>query len=274
MHQTHKNLEGTDYVCECCGRTGDSLSKPCPQAPMAVKRAVARIETIDAAFESAQSWGSWMAMVSNERKELVNMLNRDYGLHLEHKYKKTTILTAGNVAPPLDAFALPNAAPPEETPQKVAWRWANFVFGEVAPKDRLLRALRFMEEAAELTQAVGLTREDAHTMVDAVYARTPGVVKQEIGGVMLTLMVLGSTCGVDVAAASAEEQARVWSPHMIQKIRARQATKPQPTRSHHSDCQHVRSTGACDCRYNADGTLMCRRQQYYELWQNEVKKGP
>ena len=43
--------------------------------------AIKRISEIDAMFESATGWGSWMVMCANERKDLANR----HGL--EHKYQ-------------------------------------------------------------------------------------------------------------------------------------------------------------------------------------------
>jgi hypothetical protein len=242
-HLTHKlrysDSSLYDDVCEWCGATDarcgaadDPQKRPCPRAPDEVKKAVARIAEIDQMFETASNWGSWMSSVGKERKYLVNKLKADHGLILEHKYERKVVQTAGNVVPPVELFDLPNQKPYGESTQLEARRWAKYVFGEEVADDVLLRTLRFAEEAVELTQACGLARSDIHKMVDIVYDRPVGVVRQEVGGVMLTLLVLCSAPAVDVLldAAVSDELARVWTPELIAKVRARQATKPVPTR--------------------------------------------
>ena len=114
--------------------------------------------------------------------------------------------------------------------QPEAWRWAQHAFGPDAAGDKLLRALLFIEEAIELVQACGLDDVDVHKMTDIVYDRPRGAVRSEVGGVMLTLMVLSTTQDVRAFDALVDEQRRVWTPEIIAKVRARQATKPQPTR--------------------------------------------
>jgi hypothetical protein len=46
--------------------------------------ALQRIAEIDAEFEQATGWGSWMVMVANERERLVDDL-RENGYRVEHK---------------------------------------------------------------------------------------------------------------------------------------------------------------------------------------------
>ncbi len=47
---------------------------------------LARIAEIDAMFESAQTWGSWMVGASNERAGLVRLLKKYDDTIVEHKY--------------------------------------------------------------------------------------------------------------------------------------------------------------------------------------------
>lgn len=51
--------------------------------------AMNRINEIDAMFEDARGWGSWMVEAANEREHLVNML-RKQGVDIEHKYLART----------------------------------------------------------------------------------------------------------------------------------------------------------------------------------------
>ena len=48
-----------------------------------------RIAEIDAMFEDATGWGSWMVMCANEREGLVNALRKD-GHDIPHKHQART----------------------------------------------------------------------------------------------------------------------------------------------------------------------------------------
>lgn len=56
-------------------------------ATVTVAEAKRRIAEIDAKFEAAKGWGSWMVMVANEREDLVNRLNSQWGEKIEHKWQ-------------------------------------------------------------------------------------------------------------------------------------------------------------------------------------------
>lgn len=53
-----------------------------PWVPAALKR----IAEIDAMFEEARGWGSWMVMCANERENLVDRLNF-VGIKTDHKWQ-------------------------------------------------------------------------------------------------------------------------------------------------------------------------------------------
>lgn len=80
---------------------------------------------------------------------------------------------------------------------RIARDWAVRCFGAKHVTDRRVRAQRFLEEAIELTQAVGLDRDDSIAIVDMVYSRPTGDVYQEAGGTMLTLCILLETIELD-----------------------------------------------------------------------------
>lgn len=88
------------------------------------------------------------------------------------------------------------------------------------------RGFRFTEEALELAQAVGVTREEALQLVDYVYGRPVGETAQEVGGVMITLAGLCTAKSVDMEDAAMVELHRVHSPAVIAKIRAKEHDKP------------------------------------------------
>jgi len=70
------------------------------------------------------------------------------------------------------------------------------------------RCARLHEEAAELFQSVGGTREVAHGIVDMVFDKKPGDLPQEIGGVTFTLLGLCALKGLRLDDVLATELAR------------------------------------------------------------------
>lgn len=105
--------------------------------------------------------------------------------------------------------------------------WLVECFGEQIASDRVERNHRFFEESTELVQSCGMTREDAHALVDYVYGRPAGEPAQEMGGVMVTLAALGLANGLDMRADGEAELARICEPSVMEKIRAKQASKPR-----------------------------------------------
>lgn len=102
--------------------------------------------------------------------------------------------------------------------------WMMECFGEAISGDMLERADRFTEEALELAQTMpGFSAERAHALVDYVFGRDVGERKQEVGGVMVTLAALCLAAGEDMHDAGETELARINQPHIVEKIRAKQA---------------------------------------------------
>lgn len=103
--------------------------------------------------------------------------------------------------------------------------WLLECFGAEIAGNKLERSHRMLEEALELGQAVGCTRDEAHQLVDYVYGRPVGETIQEVGGVMLTLAALCRAHGVDMHEAGERELSRVWT--KVAAIRAKNASKPR-----------------------------------------------
>lgn len=103
--------------------------------------------------------------------------------------------------------------------------WATACFGAKIVEDKRERAHRFLEEALELAQAAGSTEGEALQLVDYVYGRPVGAVKQEVGGVMVTLAAFCSAFKIDMDGAGETELARVWT--KVEAIRAKNAAKPR-----------------------------------------------
>lgn len=103
--------------------------------------------------------------------------------------------------------------------------WLIACFGAEISSDRGERNHRFLEEALELVQSCGGSRDDAHMLVDYVFDRPVGDRHQEVGGVMTTLAALCLAQGLCMHGAAEDELERVWT--CVEKIRAKQAAKPR-----------------------------------------------
>lgn len=119
--------------------------------------------------------------------------------------------------------------------QSYVWGWLNKCFAPAIIEDPAERNHRFLEEACELVQACGCTPQEAHRVVDYVFARPAGDKRQEAGGVMITLAALAEVQRIDLQLAAKEELERIGRPEVIEKIRAKQAAKP-----------NLRNTGAAN----------------------------
>ena len=78
-------------------------------------------------------------------------------------------------------------------------------FGKEILENKLERNYRFFEEAIELVQACGMTKEDCLKLIDYVYDRSVGEVEQEIGGVMVTLFGLATAQDVNMNYCAEDE---------------------------------------------------------------------
>jgi hypothetical protein len=68
---------------------------------------------------------------------------------------------------------------------KVIFDWGARCFGLDHMYDKKVRALRLLEEAAELCQSVDVSADQVRRCVDVVYGRPPGSAQQELGGVLV-----------------------------------------------------------------------------------------
>lgn len=101
--------------------------------------------------------------------------------------------------------------------------WVMQCMGEEAAYNKSERSFRFIEEAVELVQASGTSKEDVLKIIDYVYSRPIGEVSQEVGGVMVTLTSLCTAHGIKLDDAAETELARCWT--LIDKIRAKAVAK-------------------------------------------------
>lgn len=93
------------------------------------------------------------------------------------------------------------------------------------PTDVAERLARFMEEANETCQAFGMSREDAHHLVDYTYGRPAGDPSKEIGAAMLTLTSLCVVAGYDLAGCAEADLEKLQRPETIARIRAKRSTR-------------------------------------------------
>ena len=103
-------------------------------------------------------------------------------------------------------------------------KWGAACFGPRIAFDLKERNYRFLEEALELVQCLDLPKEKALELVEYVYGRPKGEIPQEIGGVIITLVLLAAANGFDVDKAGETELERCWE--KIDVIREKQKRKP------------------------------------------------
>lgn len=113
------------------------------------------------------------------------------------------------------AHSLANVSPTEHTArdQRQEWvhNWCVAAFGDDHAKSIEQRGIRLVEEAIEAGQAAGCSAEMIHRLVDYVFARPVGELRQEMGGVGVTLLALAQAAGVSADAAELAEFERVLS---------------------------------------------------------------
>lgn len=106
------------------------------------------------------------------------------------------------------------------------WRVNRFLydcFGKEILDNKEERSYRFFEEATELVQACGMTKEDCYKLIDYVYGRPTGEVAQEIGGVMVTLF--GLACARDKSVDAIAEMEIQSCYDRIDRIRSKWKNK-------------------------------------------------
>lgn len=110
--------------------------------------------------------------------------------------------------------------------QKEVADWMGVVFNGQGGKDIPTRNFRFLEEALELVQSTGCTKEEAHQLVEYVFNRPVGEPAQEVAGTLVTLAALCNMLDISMAQASHNEVNRLWQPEVMEKIRNKQKSKP------------------------------------------------
>jgi hypothetical protein len=101
--------------------------------------------------------------------------------------------------------------------------WVVECFGAQASQDVKDRAHRFVEESMELAQVAGCTKEEAHQLVDYVFARPVGEASNEVGGTMLTLAALCTALGLDLKRCAQLIIPYAWA--NAERVKAKRANK-------------------------------------------------
>ena len=81
--------------------------------------------------------------------------------------------------------------------ERIIFDWGVRCFGIEHMANPRVRAVRLVEEAVELAQSVGVEAAQLRKLVNMVYSRPPGVMYQELGGVMVTTSAFCSCVGID-----------------------------------------------------------------------------
>ena len=108
--------------------------------------------------------------------------------------------------------------------QELLARWAEQAFGRDQATSLPQRGLRLLEEAIEAFQASGGDEALAHKLVSFVFARPPGTVGQELGGVAVTALLLAAAAGLSADEEECREIHRVLS-KPVGEFTARNASK-------------------------------------------------
>jgi hypothetical protein len=93
------------------------------------------------------------------------------------------------------------------------------------PTDIEERVARFYEEVNETCQALGMSREDAHELVDYTYGRPTGEADKEVGAARLTLASLCVVADIDLMERAEAELEKLQRPETIARIRAKRASR-------------------------------------------------
>jgi NTP pyrophosphatase (non-canonical NTP hydrolase) len=104
-------------------------------------------------------------------------------------------------------------------------RWVRDALGAGILYDTRERALRHLEEAMELAQALGVGQVEANALSGRVWSRPPGRIQSEAAGSLFTLVVLADVAGIDLEEELMMELKRVERPELIARIREKHAEK-------------------------------------------------
>ena len=102
--------------------------------------------------------------------------------------------------------------------------WMLKCFGKTIARDTLERNHRFLEEALELVQSKGCTKDEAHQLVDYVFSRPVGDPEEEIGDTLLSLAALCTASKFSMEKCAI--QGLLKATKKTEQIREKRANKP------------------------------------------------
>lgn len=102
---------------------------------------------------------------------------------------------------------------------------AHYALFHDDPTDVTERCARFFEEANETCQAFGMTRHEAHQLVDYTYDRPIGEPAKEVGAAMLTLTSLCVVADLNLFGCAEADLEKLQRPETIARIRAKRSTR-------------------------------------------------
>ena len=117
-----------------------------------------------------------------------------------------------------------NLRQPRDARQRALFEWGVHCFGMHEAGNSVHRGIRFGEEAIELMQALAVPEEMVHNLVSKIYAKEPGEVAQEMGGVGVTLLILAEALKLSAEECEIKEVMRVLS-RPAEHFRARNRAK-------------------------------------------------
>lgn len=111
--------------------------------------------------------------------------------------------------------------------QKRIRHWVEHTFNYLMPDVMGMkeRRMRFYEEANEFAQAMGMTREEAHRMVDYTWGRPQDTPEKELGGLLVCTLGAAEALGLDAEIALLLELDRIEDPEFIKCIHAKHQSK-------------------------------------------------
>jgi hypothetical protein len=102
--------------------------------------------------------------------------------------------------------------------------WVQGTFGPALAGDAAVRNAHFLEEALELVQANGCTKDQALALVHYVFDRPVGEVAQELGGVMVTLAAFCNALHLSMMREGQRELERIDTAEMVEAIRRKKGS--------------------------------------------------
>ena len=105
--------------------------------------------------------------------------------------------------------------------------WALEAFDYPVVYDERERAQRVLEEAVEVAQSMGMSRAEAHAIVDWKMDGEQGDIQQEVGGLLVCIAILCAAKAIDMRTCGLNELASAHE--RIGEIRAKQKRKPKFT---------------------------------------------